>query len=457
MHLIKETIFSLLVGIGIIDASFNAPVLYLSMDKNAPTNVLTDSSGYQNHGKMVGQLAYTKDRFGNDCRALQFSGKGYIEIPNSNRLQLNEAFSCAVWLKLPAQQFQWVTLFCKGDNPAELPNSPAYRVQLTSSTASINTDSTPELGERTQAYPQNQWFHLAVVYTEEELQIFVDGKLQYTYALEVPIGQNVASLEIGRDIPGDTEFFEGIMDDFLLFPFAINASQVQKLALDTHTKNYGDACIPQQPKQNLQAALPSLGAIDLSNLQAYQQPAPILTPKANGVAQNDDSKIEALDLNGLVAQKAPTNNNSRNTAKTTKDPQAVIASSPNNILPPAEIDFNLVDIQGRIKIKTKTVTVRVYDHLIVDSDTISFYFNEQLLIQQEPILERKARKFEFKVTLSANQPNLFTVKAHNFGTSGHKVNTVTVEIDDYVNSPSLRKLNIKNLEIPAALEVTYKQ
>lgn len=454
MYLFKEIVLSFLIGNGIVAPTATSPVVQMSMDKGTTQNVLEDQSGYKNHGKIVGSLSFTEDRFGNSCRALLFNGNGYVNIDHSKSLQFDERFSLSVWLKLPSQTFQWLTLVCKGQNATEQPDSPSYRVQLTSTTASINTESTPILGEQLQMYPQNQWFHLCATYDQQELSIYIDGKKTYTYPLQTQLSPNLAALEIGRDIPGSTEFFEGAMDELALFPRVLNRKEIIQLAQNNQGKQLGDGCkgsMPTAPQQ-----LASLEAIDLSKLQAKPQKK-VATKTANNylpkkTQQTVQPNLANIDVSMLQTKKASSNNK----VKTKSNLDSLLSISTRRVVPSypfADLDLSSVDIQHKMSTSTKQVTIRVYDHLIVDNDTISFYWNNQLLIDKEPIEARSRHKFEFKVELKENQPNLFVVKAHNFGTSGPKVNTVTVEVDDYVNSVYMKKLEIKDLNLPAALDI----
>ena len=115
-------------------------VVHYKLDKNLDNELLIQSERTNAHlGNIIGDLTFVKDRFGNRCRALEFSGKGYIQVPHSDDLNFSTgaAFSASVWFKLPEDDFQIITLFRKGEKPEEMMISPAYRIQLTSNTVSL--------------------------------------------------------------------------------------------------------------------------------------------------------------------------------------------------------------------------------------------------------------------------------------------------------------------------------
>jgi len=222
-------------------------ILHLDMDKGQNETIVKDKSGYNYNGKLH-NLTFVPDRFGIDCRALEFDGTGYIEVLNSTNFNLNQNFSVSVWLKLPTANFQWLTLICKGESPQESRISPAYRVQLTSATISYNFPSTKEIGSLSpQVYPQNQWFHLCFVKEGSELRVYQDGQLYSTFHSYSQIHNNTGKLNIGRDIPGNTEFFVGIMDDLCLYDKALSINKIKKLANDQSGKRLPSACPKNTP------------------------------------------------------------------------------------------------------------------------------------------------------------------------------------------------------------------
>ena len=233
------------------------PILHLTMDKSTPGKV-QDFSGKRNHAEIMGNLRFVPDKFGDDCRALSFEGGGYLKIPHNTSLDLDKGFTSAAWLKLPySNGLQWVTLICKGETLTEKPNSPAYRVQMTNSTASYNTASTKTIDIIRQSFPQGQWFHFATVFNGYSLTVYVNGVRANQFVVSDPIVNNREDLNIGRDIPGAIEFFEGIMDDLKVWDNVLTPNQIQKVYRDETHFHKGNACppppsVPSRPvvKQN---------------------------------------------------------------------------------------------------------------------------------------------------------------------------------------------------------------
>ncbi len=223
------------------------PILHMRMDRENDID-MSDASGHGHTAKLIGGLTFVPDRFGNDCRALQFDGTGFLRIPHSADLNISQGFTAAAWMKLPyATDLQWVTLLCKGELPKETPNSPAYRVQFTSRTSSYNSASTKTIGNIRQYFIEGQWFHLATVFDGGQFIIYQNGKETARYTVYDDLSDNREPLNIGRDIPGNTEFFKGIMDEVKLWNKVLDKKTIKKLYEDDSYKNLGSACPKPAP------------------------------------------------------------------------------------------------------------------------------------------------------------------------------------------------------------------
>jgi len=270
------------------------PVLHLKMDREGGT-VVSDQSRQGNDAQITGDLAFIPDRFGNACRALRFGGQGYLRVPHARSLNLDETFSVSVWAKLPyglrAWGLQWLTIVCKGETPTESLRSPAFRAQLTSATASINTASTKSIGDIRLAFPTDRWFHVVLVYSGQKLTLYLDGQEVARYALKDPVGTNREPLNVGRDIPGNVEYYQGDMDELKLYDVALDAKQVARLYRDSSDQGLGSAC-PAEP-----VASPSPPA-------SAPKPAPAPPPRTPPFAQMKPRK-EPEPEPPLVSEPAP--------------------------------------------------------------------------------------------------------------------------------------------------------
>jgi len=283
-HLLRVLALSILTMLA-TQLAAQTPVIHLMMDEEG-TGTVSDQTGKRNHADVIGGVQFVEDRFGNECRAVLFDGyTGYLTVPHRRSLNLNSNFTITAWTKIPygltLQGLQWLTLVCKGEHPEETDFSPAFRAQLTSATASVNTASTKSIGSIRQGFPTGQWFHVAIVYDGDEMLIYQDGRETARFALRDPIYTNNEPLNIGRDIPGNVEYFEGYMDDLRLFNQALSSNEVQKVFRDDSYKNLGSACpkpsAPPTPPIAQNTPPPSPTPTNIPNfggMKEYEEPAP---------------------------------------------------------------------------------------------------------------------------------------------------------------------------------------
>lgn len=210
-------------------------------------NSLSDFSGNHNDGFMKGGFKPAPDRFGNACGAVFFNGKdAYIEVPSSASLKSPKTkLTVTCWFKLDSmadpKNYKWLTLVCKGTNTEETYNIPQYRVQLFQSnvqgTVSLNTDFTEYDTNFVQnCIPYGVWNFVALVYDGSTVSTYFNNKKTWEHKYSKQLFANDEPLHIGRDIPGNNEYFKGAMDELRIFNDALTPDELNTLFLD---KNNG--------------------------------------------------------------------------------------------------------------------------------------------------------------------------------------------------------------------------
>ncbi|MBC8511593.1 MAG: hypothetical protein H8D32_01240, partial [Dehalococcoidia bacterium] len=199
-------------------------VLHLPFDGS-----YNDASGYGNHGTPKGSMRFDNGVVGQ--QAAYFDGKSYVEIPDSNSLDLYGAFTFSVWLyKEDAGAGGFAVVLSKGDTAAADDNSPYALFHLNSGlspTVRLTKDNRYTYvtsGARTDF---KQWYHLGVTWDGRDVKFYVDGVLKDTQTWQGPLPNSAAKLLIGCDPPGATEYFRGMMDDLRIYNYALSNSQVQ--------------------------------------------------------------------------------------------------------------------------------------------------------------------------------------------------------------------------------------
>lgn len=206
-------------------------------------NTVEDASTNKNDGMEFGGLKYVEDRFDNKCGALHFNGtNAYVVVPNSRSIASpKKELSVAVWFKLEPEPsgLKWLTVCCKSDLKPETPNSPQYRFQATRVTVSINTDFTENIKKD---FPYNSWMHYVLVYDGNSVKSYLNGAKYFDFPYSKPFSPNNNALEIGRDIPGELEFFKGAFDDLRIYNRGLTDTEVKEIYKDDSEKTSPKPC-----------------------------------------------------------------------------------------------------------------------------------------------------------------------------------------------------------------------
>lgn len=434
-------------------------LLEYSLDYEA-NNIISDVGVLNNHATIIGNKNFIEDRNGNDCRAFYFDGNTYLSIPNHNSLNFDLEFSISVWIMLEDDDLDWITLLCKGNNLDENFNSPSYRVQLTNTTVSFNAASTIEIGMVNQPFENNKWFHLVFSYSSNQVNIYVDGLKKYSYYISAPLGENLESLEIGRDVPGSTEYFIGTLDELKIYNKTLSSNEVYYLFKKKNTGSL-NACptstvstLPSSPTMTQQFNWDEFKAnrnqdsikIDWSDFEELR-----LVENEN----NPNIDIDWEDFNSEELEP----NTKRTELKTEETSKIEVAKSQK--LEARNIAYKKklaeLNIQEKIITSSQALSITLYDHKKIDGDIANVYLNDSMIISNyklKSITDKAVLQFPVKFT-KPFQSNFISVKALNFGNTGVKLNTVAISIYDG-NKVTLKKLDIRKLEEKVTLEILYK-
>lgn len=214
-------------------------------------NAASDISAFRNNGNIFGGVTPIPDRFGNPCSALLFDGRsGYIEVPSSSSLESpRNQISFTVWYKLSYTNSnnKWLTVLCKGGSSVEESYNPQYRLQTQQNTTlQINTCSPyTETGSSTislstaftkcdysfenHLMPSDEWHFYALTYDGNQVKVFMDGELVFFDYYSKSFETNSDPLFIGKDIPGNEEYFNGALDELKIYDFCLSPNAIKSI------------------------------------------------------------------------------------------------------------------------------------------------------------------------------------------------------------------------------------
>lgn len=362
-----------------------------------------DISGNNNHGYITGGVFPTKDRFNNDCGAMKFNGSdGYIHVPHSISLSMPQnAYTIALWFKaLDGSEYsdlQWMTICCKSNIREENLNSPQFRLQSTRYTVSMNTDFTEKFDHQIEF---NKWYHYVVTYDGSYCRVYLDNKEIVNWSYKTRFYPNKLAMEIGRDLPGQIEYFCGVMDDLYIYDRALSPREISDIYFDQSEKNSPKPC-------------------------------------------------------GFIQPIAQSNPNNQNRLKANAAPDS---SLNNKFLMdfPKIIDNDTIEYQQTIVVKNPNVKLLFYDGEKEDGDIVSVNFNGAWVLEKYKLKKKTSVQPKIlNLSLIPNFENYIFTKAWNLGTI--PPNTLTVEIIDTDGSDPPRVVNIKSaIGRSGAIKLVYK-
>ena len=210
-------------GVAALDSGL---VAYYSFDDGTAT----DNSGNGNDGEVFGATP-TGGVLGN---ALYFSGSSdYVAVPHSSTLNLTSEFTISGWVKPVAPVAGYVPILTKGNTgDMSTPYAVVYtwtlvpHVRFTSSGGRLVLVDLPI----SDSLILGNWNCFAWRFAGGNLEIFRDGSKLGEHNLGIEtLAANDLPLEMGRDIPGATEFLSGTLDEIRIYNRALSDRGVQEL------------------------------------------------------------------------------------------------------------------------------------------------------------------------------------------------------------------------------------
>ncbi|WP_342305279.1 LamG-like jellyroll fold domain-containing protein [Methanolobus sp. ZRKC5] len=254
-----------------------------------------DSSIYQNHGNPKGSMDFTAGVVG--TAAASFDGASYIEVSDSDSLDLTDDFTFSVWLnKIDAGIGGWAVVFSKGDTHSTSAINSPYALLHTSGKYPGVRVAGQIISSNTETN-FNEWYFLTVTREESDLKFYINGELKDTMKSTASIQRSGSKLVIGIDPPGSTEYFKGSMDDLRIYNYALSQSEINSL--------YGGETVPSAEEITPPSTIGFSGLIfesrDKSSESSVQIPLTL-----NGIDENignmditlgyDSSVLEATEV-----------------------------------------------------------------------------------------------------------------------------------------------------------------
>lgn len=206
------------------------PILWYKFNENEGTAV-SDSSGNENAGKLVGGAVFVKN--GIQGGAVLLDGiNGYVSLP-AGILKNVEQVTICTWVYLNSYQ-TWARIFDFGSGTGInmfLTPQAAGNPQLRFAIATQYSSGESNFG-RSNSLPVGQWTHIAVTLDKSNGTLYVDGEVAASsknidsYPWEMG---NTVNNYIGRSQYPADPFLDGIVDDFRIYNRVLEVSEIKSI------------------------------------------------------------------------------------------------------------------------------------------------------------------------------------------------------------------------------------
>jgi len=225
--------FIFICSMGVIAQDINAGlVAYYPFNGD-----VTDASGNGNTGQVI-NATLTEGVNGVANSAYLFNGLDtYITIPSSESLNRPDtAITMSAWIYLNGLSLigsSFGPVLMKSDLAA---NNFSYRLSLSLSNIAAATNNWGNGTFADTVLALNTWYHFVASLSEDKAKFYLNGvliKVDTNYTTDL-FSDNLP-LEIGRDVPGDLEIFNGKIDEVRVYDRAISDEEVSELYFDVVT------------------------------------------------------------------------------------------------------------------------------------------------------------------------------------------------------------------------------
>jgi len=185
--------------------------------------VANDSSGKDNHGKFNGGVQWAEGVF---AGAINCGAKGHILVKDSATLDLDKAWTLALWVKINPPMARWQTILNKRYDVA---TNYVIRLQDVGRwEVMINNGGWVRLGDPSPAQG-GEWVHLAGTYDGTSvLTFFVDGEQVATRSGVKPPPANNIDLRLGS-YSGNSGGIDGWMDETAILNVALAPADIRQI------------------------------------------------------------------------------------------------------------------------------------------------------------------------------------------------------------------------------------
>ncbi|MHC4745213.1 MAG: LamG domain-containing protein, partial [Planctomycetota bacterium] len=197
------------------------------LDGDIVPGLAFDSSGYANHGTLMGDPQFVPGKVDN---AIELDGNGdYVDCGNAAIFNdINDTITVAAWIQVDTFDVGWQAIVTKGDN--------SWRLHRWGGNNSLSWNCNGVTGGSLRARSDNigiddgEWYHLAALYDGVEIALYINGELDNFQEASGSIATNSYPVMIGENAQQAGRHWFGLIDDARLYKRALSSKEIQILA-----------------------------------------------------------------------------------------------------------------------------------------------------------------------------------------------------------------------------------
>ena len=192
------------------------------------SNTAVDSSGNGHNGTLAGDPNWVDGIAGG---ALAFDGDGdYVDIGKDPSFDITRQITVSAWIKVSAFDRDWHAIIAKGDRAWRLQrNWNKDTLEFACSGLVVPDTSWGQIYGTTDVN-DGHWHHVAGVYDEEKLYLYVDGKLDASAEAPGTIRINDEPVYIGENSQTPNRYWNGLIDDVRIYSYALSHDEISAIA-----------------------------------------------------------------------------------------------------------------------------------------------------------------------------------------------------------------------------------
>jgi hypothetical protein len=195
---------------------------------NGSGNIAVDSSGNDHNGTLLGDTSWVD---GIDGAALAFDGDGdYVDIGKDQSFDITNQITISAWIKVNAFDREWQTIVAKGDRAWRLQrNWGESTLEFACSGLVVPGSDWGQIYGNTDVN-DGHWHHVAGVYDQEKLYLYIDGNLDASAEAPGTIRVNDEPVYIGENSQMPNRFWNGLIDDVRIYSYALSTEEISEIA-----------------------------------------------------------------------------------------------------------------------------------------------------------------------------------------------------------------------------------